>query len=185
MLRTSLNPQDPKDSGVSRTIGRWMIIAAWVLILLLLTALFSGWLERVDNPNRVLEVQSGAKGDATIVLKRNRAGHYVAPGSINGTAVNFLLDTGATQVALSAALADRIGLRRGVPMSSLTANGYVRSWLTKLNRVVLGPFEMHDVEAAILPSMPSDEVLLGMNFLKHLELVQKGGQLMIRAPAPK
>jgi aspartyl protease family protein len=98
--------------------------------------------------------------------------------------VTFLLDTGATQVALSAVLADRLGLRRGAPMSSLTANGYVKSWLTRLDRVELGPFLMRDVQAAILPSMPSDEVLLGMNFLKHLELTQKGSELFIKAPQP-
>jgi aspartyl protease family protein len=168
------------DQG--RTIGRWMIIAAWLLILLLLTALFSGWLEWANNPNRFLRVETGGDGKTAIVLKSNRAGHYVAPGMINGEPVVFLLDTGATQVALSADLADRIGLRRGVPMSSLTANGYVRSWLTRLDRVELGPFVMQDVQAAILPSMPADEVLLGMNFLKHLELTQKGRQLVIRAP---
>jgi len=168
----------------NRTIGRWMIFAAWLLILLLLTALFSGWLEQANNPNRILQVLTGSDGETAISLKRNRAGHYVAPGVINGEPVVFLLDTGATQVALSAELADHIGLRRGVPMSSLTANGYTKSWMTRLDRVELGPFVMHDVQAAILPSMPGNEVLLGMNFLKHLELTQKDSQLVIRAPDP-
>jgi aspartyl protease family protein len=159
-----------------------MIFGAWLLILLLLTALFSGWLEREYNPNRVLRVESTGAGEATIILERNRAGHYVAPGEINGVPVVFLLDTGATQVAISADLADRIGLQRGATMTSLTANGYAKSWSTKLDRVKLGPFFMHDLQAAILPSMPADEVLLGMNFLKHLELTQRGNRLLIRAP---
>ena len=159
-----------------------MIFGAWILVLFLLTALFSGWLEREQNPNRILSVESTGEGGDKIVLKRNRAGHYLAPGKINGKPVVFLLDTGATQVALSASLAARLGLRPGTPMSSLTANGYVKSWLTRLDRVELGPFVMQDVQAAILPSMPSEEVLLGMNFLKHLELIQKGNQLVIQAP---
>jgi len=159
-----------------------MIVTAWLLILLLLTALFSGWLDRLDNPNRVLQVQSGENGESTIVLERNRAGHYVAPGMINGVAVTFLLDTGATNLALPEALADRIGLKRGAMGMSSTANGYVRSWLTRLDRVELGPFVLQDVQASILPTMPGDEVLLGMNFLKHLELIQKGNELIIRAP---
>jgi aspartyl protease family protein len=184
MQQASPDPQHKRKMDPNRTIGRWMIFAAWTLILLLLTALFSGWLERVNNPNRILQVLSGGDGEVAISLKRNRAGHYVAPGVINGEAVVFLLDTGATQVALSAELADRIGLRRGVPISSLTANGYTKSWLTRLDRVELGPFVMRDVQATILPSMPTDEVLLGMNFLKHLELIQKGSQLVIRAPKP-
>lgn len=182
MYHNSSNHQDNRESSDSRSIGRWMIFAAWLLILLLLTALFSGWLERADNPNRNLQVLSDSEGEASIALKRNRMGHYVAPGKINGEAVTFLLDTGSTQVALSADLADRLGLRRDAPMSSLTANGYVNSWLTRLDRVELGPFIMHDVQAAILPTMPADEVLLGMNFLKHLELTQKGNELFISAP---
>jgi aspartyl protease family protein len=62
---------------------------------------------------------------------------------------------------------------------SRTANGVVRSWLTKIDQLQLGPIEMRNVRATILPTMPDDEVLLGMSFLKHLTLKQQGGELVI------
>ncbi|MES9968955.1 MAG: TIGR02281 family clan AA aspartic protease [Candidatus Thiodiazotropha sp.] len=159
--------------------GRWMILSAWVLLLLLLTLLFSQWLDKRNNPNRELQVTT-IDGDKTaVVLQRNRAGHYVAPGRVNGIGVRFLLDTGATYVAVSSSLAERAGLRRGMPTQSRTANGVVRSWLTKIDRLQLGPIEMREVKATILPSMPDGEVLLGMSFLKHLSLRQQGGELVI------
>jgi aspartyl protease family protein len=156
-----------------------MILGAWALLLLLLTLLFSKWLEQQRNPNRALKVSFDEAGEVAIVLKRNRAGHYIAPGRINGIAVTFLLDTGATYVAVSTGLADKAGLRRGMPAQSRTANGVVRSWLTRIDEIQLGPIEMRDVKATILPSMPDGEVLLGMSFLKHLTMKQQGGELVI------
>lgn len=156
-----------------------MILGAWMLLILLLTLLFSQWLEKQNNPNRALKVTTHEGGGVAVVLKRNRAGHYVAPGRINGVEVTFLLDTGATYVAVSSTLADKAGLRRGMPVQSRTANGVVRSWLTQIEQLQLGPIEMQDVKATILPSMPDDEVLLGMSFLKHLSLRQQGGELVI------
>jgi aspartyl protease family protein len=178
-----LNSHHNYRLSVREKIGRWMIYSAWLLILLLLTGLFSNWLDYRQNPNRSLQVKPDINGNVSIILQRNRSGHYVAPGLINDQPVLFLLDTGASHVALPADLADQIGLKREAMMSSLTANGLVRSWMTKLDQVELGPFVMHDVQASIMPSMPTKEVLLGMNFLKHLELVQKGNQMIIRAPS--
>jgi aspartyl protease family protein len=156
-----------------------MILSAWLLLLLLLTLLFSQWLEQRNNPNRELKVTTTDGGQTTVVLQRNRAGHYVAPGRINGVAVTFLLDTGATYVAVSSAIAERAGLVRGMPVQSRTANGVVRSWLTKIDQLQLGPIEMREVKATILPTMPDNEVLLGMSFLKNLTLKQQGGELHI------
>jgi aspartyl protease family protein len=159
-----------------------MVYGAWVLLILLLTFLFTRWLDYQHNPNRDLMLRHDPHGTSTVTLQRNRAGHYVASGLINGEPVVFLLDTGATHVALPAVLADRLGLVRGVASTSITANGRVRSWLTRLDELQLGSIVMRDVRASILPSMSGNEVLLGMSFLKHLELVQRDGQLMLSVP---
>ncbi|MBA1444832.1 MAG: TIGR02281 family clan AA aspartic protease [Gammaproteobacteria bacterium] len=157
-----------------------MIFAAWALLLGLLAMFFSNLLEQQSNPNRDLVNSSTESGPKEITLLRNRAGHYVAPGFINGAPVIFLLDTGATNVAVSASLAERLALKRGAQSISLTANGRVRTWLTRLDRVQLGSIIRQDVRATIMPGMVGDEVLLGMSFLKHLELVQKGKTLILR-----
>ncbi len=166
-------------AGVGR-LGRWMMVAAWVLLLGILTLFFSEYLERQYNPNRQPVGSLGPDGVRQVVLVRNRAGHYVADGAINGRRVTFLVDTGATDVAVPLGLAQRLGLPRGPAVTSRTANGTVRTWRTRLDEVRLGPIRMRDVRASILPGMKGNEVLLGMSFLKHLELVQRGGELTLR-----
>ncbi|MEJ2622382.1 MAG: TIGR02281 family clan AA aspartic protease [Candidatus Thiodiazotropha sp.] len=165
-----------------QNFGRWMIVAAWVLMLAMLTLLFSAWLERQNNPNRQLRVSTDLQDGSSLVLKRNRAGHYVAPGKINGVEVVYLLDTGATLVAVSSELAEKAGLQPGAPGQSRTANGVVRSWLTEIDQLQLGPITMRNVKASILPNMPANEVLLGMSFLKYLKLQQQGDELEISLP---
>jgi aspartyl protease family protein len=95
-------------------------------------------------------------------------------------AVTFLLDTGATDVAVPATVAERLGLRGGPVVRSKTAAGTVNSYLVTLDRVSLGTIEMSDVRASILPTMEGEEILLGMTFLKRLELVQRGNTLLLR-----
>ncbi len=161
-------------------IGRWMMILAWVLLLVLLSFLFSGILDKQNNPNQNPVTQRDDRGALQVVLKRNRSGHYVASGRINGHPVQFLLDTGATDVAVSDELAEKLDLPRGQALYSQTANGMVRSWQTRLSEVGLGAITLSDVRASVLPTMAGDEVLLGMSFLKQLEWTQKGDQLTLR-----
>ncbi|MGD8909565.1 MAG: retropepsin-like aspartic protease [Chromatiales bacterium] len=179
MMQTT-GPSSPQETR--GRFGRWMIIGAWILFLVLLTLLFSEWLQTRSNPNRSLTVVTDTKGEQVVTLKPNRAGHYLAPGKINDLNVTFLLDTGATRVAVPGKLAKKADLPRGIRSQSQTASGVVESWLTRIERLRLGPFEMRDVRAVIIPDMPGEEVLLGMSFLKHLELVQTGERLRLRLP---
>ncbi len=162
-----------------RRIAKGMIIGAWIGLLLILTLFFSSYLERQNNPNSNPET-STIGSVKEVMLQRNRSGHYVASGTINGQAVTFLLDTGATDVAVSGGLADTLGLRRGMPITSQTANGDVTAWQTELAEVSIGDISLHNVQASILPGLHGDEVLLGMSFLKQLELVQRDKHLLLR-----
>ncbi|MEJ2425055.1 MAG: retropepsin-like aspartic protease [Candidatus Thiodiazotropha sp.] len=166
----------------TQQLGRWMVVVAWLLLLGLLTLLFNQWLEQRNNPNRDLRVSLDGSGTSSVVLKRNPAGHYLAPGRINGVDVTFLVDTGATFVALSSELAEQAGLKRGPRSQAQTASGVVTSWLTVIGDLQLGALSMHDVQAAIIPDMPDREVLLGMSFLKHLRLEQHQDELVISLP---
>jgi aspartyl protease family protein len=166
----------------TKRLGRFMIVGAWLLLLGLLTLLFNAWIEREANPNRVLSIVEDTAGGQTVRLQRNRAGHYLAPGRINGMEVTFIVDTGATRVALPLDVAERAGLIKGVRAQSMTASGVVDTWLTQVDLLRLGPFEMASVPAVIIPAMPGDQVLLGMSFLKYLKLEQEGEGLSISLP---
>jgi aspartyl protease family protein len=161
-------------------MGKGMTFAAWAVFLLLLAWLFQGELERQVNPNRSPVAGVAATGELEVMLRRNRSGHYVTRGEINGVPVNFLLDTGATDVAMSTATARALGLARGAPVSLSTANGVVQGYRTVLESVSVSEIRLHDVRAVVSPGISEDIVLLGMSFLKHLEIIQRDGTLLLR-----
>lgn len=140
------------------------------------------YLSHRENPNQSLTVQAGPTGTPEVVLQQNRAGHYVATGAINGETVVFMLDTGATTVSLPQGLARRLGLPLRPGGMSKTANGMVQTWNTHLDSVSLGGLTAHNMRAMVLPNFPGEQVLLGMDFLKRFELIQRGGELTIRMP---
>ena len=114
---------------------------------------------------------AGPVGDTTIVLPMGSGGHFNAAGAINGKPVNFMVDTGATTIALSQAEANRIGLdwKRGRPGMSSTANGPVPVYAVNLTSVRVGTVEIANVAAVVLPSdMPL--VLLGNSFLNRFSM---------------
>ena len=161
--------------------GKLMVFAAWIGAAALLTWLFAGQLDRQENPNQVVATTT-REGRVEVRLTRNRMGHYVASGRINGRRVKLLLDTGATNVALSRSLANELGLEPGAPDYTQTANGTVETYGTVLDSVELGGISMRNVPASIDPGMSGDEVLLGMSFLEHLEIIQRGNRLLLRQP---
>jgi aspartyl protease family protein len=162
-----------------RRIGGVMIVVACLILLGLLTLLFDDVLQKQRHPNSSLAGYNAA-APPEVVLKRNRRGHYVAPGYINGQPVRFLLDTGATRVSIPETVASRLGLRRGRPGRVSTANGTIVVYDTLLEQVSLGNVALRDVRADINPHMQGETVLLGMSFMKHLELVQRGDTMTLR-----
>lgn len=156
-----------------------MLVLAWGAGLLLATHFFGNWQERQRNPNQAPQSVHG-EGFVEVHLASSRQGHYLLDGQIDGRAVTFLLDTGATAVAVPSALAGRLGLERGAPIVISTANGRATAHRTRLASLRLGDIELRDVSALIAPGMDGDEVLLGMSALKQLEFTQKGGTLVLR-----
>lgn len=169
---------DGKNS--SRSIGFGMLVVFWVGVLLVAAYFAGNWLDKGVNPNSKLSTLDTVNYKE-VILKRNIQGHYVAAGAINGHAVSFLLDTGATFVSLPAATADKIGLKRMYRAKSTTANGVIDVFGTRLNKVSLGTIELDNVAGSINPQMgKGDKILLGMSFLKHLEIVQHRDSLVLR-----
>lgn len=171
------HPQPPPNEP--RLPGRGAGYVIWILVLAGLTLFFSRWVDRQHNPNQQVSSVRGPDY-VEVVLQRNRQGHYVAAGRINDQDVVFMLDTGATKVAVPQALASRLGLERGAEFPVITANGTIMAHATRLQSVQLGEIELQNVSASINPRMHGEEVLLGMSFLKHLEFSQRGDSLTIR-----
>ena len=169
--------QDPNNT---KSLGCGMTIAGWLIVLFFLTIFFNNQLAQKHNPNIQFDASVTENGVREIVLQRNPMGHYLVRGEINGVKVDFMLDTGATDVAIPAAFAHRMNLPFGPEQIYNTANGHVRVHQTRIDTLKLGPIEVHDVAASINPGMSEDIVLLGMSFLKHVEFSQKGKTLTLR-----
>ena len=152
---------------------------AWLSFMVLGVLFFGDQLEAQYNPNRSVETHQNA--DTTEVrLQRNRLGHYVTAGTINNRPVTFLLDTGATGVAIGTAMANELGLKRGRRIATRTANGIAASFLTTLDTVSVGGISVQNVDATIAPGLRGEEILLGMSFLKNIEFAQRGDTLILR-----
>lgn len=161
-------------------MGLGMMILAWVVFLGLGILFFGDVLEKQFNPNQRLDTQYSKAGMREVVLQRNKFGHYVTSGTINGQPVTFMLDTGATGVAIPEAIARKLDIPRGRPYRTQTANGISTSYAASLDSVAVGEIELRDVQAGIAPGLAMNQILLGMTFLKHIEFTQRGDTLILR-----
>lgn len=121
---------------------------------------------------------SAARGSVTLYAESS--GHFHADGAINGVPVRFLVDTGATSIALSSAAAKRIGIdyrRLGRAGVASTAGGIVRTYNLKLDKVQVGDITLYGVEAGVIEGQFPSEVLLGMSFLGQVDMTRDGARL--------
>ena len=171
------NKENNRDF-ISRS-GTVMTVIAWLIFLAILFTGSDYLISKRNNPNQQVETKHNGL-QKQVSLTRNTHGHYVSNGTINDHDVVFLLDTGATDIAIPESVANEIGLTRGYAITIKTANGNTTAYRTKINSAAIGEIKLHDLSATILTNMHGEEILLGMNFLKHLELIQKGKTLTIR-----
>lgn len=117
---------------------------------------------------------------ARVFVESDGRGHHVVQGSVNGTAMRFLVDTGATVVSMGKGDALRAGIdyKKGVRAQGQTANGVAPIWIVKLNSVRLGEIELSGVDGAVHEGeMPY--VLLGMSFLGRMRMTREGSRLVL------
>ncbi|MFV3368970.1 retropepsin-like aspartic protease family protein [Pseudomonas sp. NY15435] len=117
-------------------------------------------------------------------IARGTGGHYWVAGTINNQNAQFLVDTGATSVAMNEGQARRLGLdyrASGTPMMASTASGTVKGWRVTLNSVKLGGVEVLGVEAAVLEGDFPTDILLGMSYLNRVGWREDQGVMYIQA----
>ena len=162
--------------GLSARGGVLLHTLVWLVLLGAFVWFFYAYLDKEGNPNRLPRVT----GEGAVVLTRNRAGHYVASGAINRHPVTFLIDTGATDIAVPQELAKKLALERGLPVDLSTAAGPSRGYMTRLAVVELATLSLTDAGAVVAEGLDPDLVLLGMSFLRHVEMTQRGDELILK-----
>jgi aspartyl protease family protein len=118
-----------------------------------------------------------SKGSVTLYPNN---GHFFADGLINGVSVRFLVDTGASSVAMSSSTARRVGIdyqKNGSRSASNTAGGVVPTYRIKLDKVQVGEITLYNVDGNVLENMDPSFVLLGMSFLGQLDMKRDGTKM--------
>jgi len=141
----------------------------------------NGKQQRLHIGEGVYSAVSVQNEHATVSLTPDKNGHFVSSGSINGASVRFLVDTGATMVAMNFDEARRAGVNylageRGV---SQTANGVTPIYRVKLAQVTLGDITLRDIDGVVHENSALPMVLLGMSFLGKLEMRRDGDSLIL------
>jgi aspartyl protease family protein len=123
--------------------------------------------------------KTGARSSITLIA--DGAGHFVTDGSINGAPTRFLVDTGATTVAMSSAEAQRMGIRylKGQRTLVGTANGTARAFRLKLDSVKVGEITLYQVDANVVEGNSPSIVLLGMSFLNRMQMKREGSTMVL------
>ena len=145
------------------------------LIWLVLAGVIYYLVDSIQNPNKMIRLGNNPE----TVLKRGLDGHYRAEALINGEKVDVLIDTGATGVAISQRVADRLQLKSINAIRTNTANGDSVGYMVRLQSVKVGGVEANDVAAMIAPGLDGD-VLLGMSYLGRMDVRLYKGEMTIK-----
>jgi aspartyl protease family protein len=149
----------------------FIIASIWIALASVIYYLADG----IQNPNKLNRL-----GDnSTVVLKRGLDGHYRAEALINGQKIDVLVDTGATGVAISQSVADRLNLKSIDAIRTNTANGDSVGYMVRLQSIKVGGVEAKNVAAMIAPGLDGD-VLLGMSFLSRMDVRLYKGEMTIK-----
>ncbi|MGE5158922.1 MAG: TIGR02281 family clan AA aspartic protease [Gemmatimonas sp.] len=120
----------------------------------------------------------------SLAIARDGRGHFLTEGRVNGQRVDFMIDTGASVVALNESSAARFGLfpsRADYTTNVTTANGTVKGARTRLATIDVGGLVVRDVDALVLPDDALSENLLGLSFLSRLKRFEySNGQMVLQ-----
>lgn len=154
-----------------------------ITALALWLALFGGmylFLDAKMQP-QVATVTSLDMVRGEVVIQRSRDGHYYVGGAINGRPLTFMVDTGASTVVVSADMAAKIGLARGVPTPFKTAAGMVWGEMVSDQTVVAGGIQLKGLRVGVVMQVDQrDYALLGQNFLRHIDVIQSGDRMVLK-----
>lgn len=121
-----------------------------------------------------------ANSEPSATLAADARGHFLANGLVDGVGVRFVVDTGATVVALPGSVARHLGIdyHRGRPIRTQTANGIAHAWPITLDSVQVGGIELHDIDAIVIEH-GLNVALLGMSFLDRVAMRRDGATMVL------
>jgi len=142
----------------------------------------------VDGKKRVLQrglhyrnADASGNGRSKVTLAADTRGHFFIDGAVNRIPVRFMVDTGATMVALPQRDADRLGIdyRAGRRAATRTANGIAAVYVVKLDSIRIGDIELHNIDGLVHEGGGLEQALLGMSFLNRVSMQRDGATMTL------
>lgn len=161
----------------SRQLGAAFLVIGWIAFIVLIALLLNHTLFATKTPS-ISETDAGKQ----ITIYRDYDSHFRIKGNINGIPVTFLIDSGATSVAMSEAIANQSKLQKKAPITAQTAAGESVGYFTKIEEIEIGGITIHNVSGVIIPDFDSNEALLGMNVLSKFTMQQNKDTLILTVP---
>ena len=171
-----LRGNGPRPPGRHAASGKANILYLLFWISLVVVAYFG--MNALIAP-KIAKVAVANNGALEIVIPRSRNGHYFVEGAINGHPITFMVDTGATTVAIDARVARAAGLPKGYVATFGTASGPAQGENVPRQSVTVGGLRIDDVTIAVIDGV-GEVGLLGQNILRHLDVTQSGDQMILR-----
>jgi aspartyl protease family protein len=159
--------------------ARWGAVAIAAVWLALGGVMYWGF--EYFEQSRQAKLQPYTRGAGELVIPRQRDGHFHVQGEVNRQPVTFLVDTGASHVSVSQALAEQAGLPQGAPITLSTANGPRAGQLVRGVPVRAGSLVLNDASVSVgLSGLPANQALLGQSFLKHFDVEISRDAMVLR-----
>lgn len=152
----------------------WMIWLTWLAVI----AVLYGLMTQLLAPPQAVYVEAG---QGELQLPRHRDGHFYVDGSINGVPVQFMVDTGASLVSVSNAVAQAAGLEGGRQAQFSTAGGTRSGRIVPAKSLTLAGFQLQGIEVGTGLNVGRDEqALLGQNVLRHFDIQIERDRMVLR-----
>ena len=161
-------------SSSTKKIGIAMLLISWILGIVLIWILYQK-IVFTSKPFEIITTEKYTK----IKIYPDLDEHFKIDALVNNNKVIFLIDTGASYVAISDSLANKFKLKKLNTIMVNTASGETIAYKTIIDSLVIGPVTFKNVAATIMPHMHADYALLGMNVLKHFKIEQTKNHLIL------
>jgi len=166
----------PSSIRKTARLGALAITAVWLTVAGVLYLVF----ERIED-KRQASLKPYALSSGDLVIPRQRDGHFHVEGEVNRQPVRFLVDTGASHVSVSEALASQAGLPVGQSITLQTANGQRPGQLVRNVPVRAGHLVLNDASVSVgLIGLQPQQALLGQNFLKNFDVEIRRDEMILR-----
>ena len=166
----------PSPIQKTAQLGALAIAAVWLAVAGVLYLVF----DRIEH-NRQASLKPYALDSGDLVIPRQRDGHFHVEGEVNRQPVRFLVDTGASHVSVSQALATQAGLPAGQSITLHTANGPRQGQLVRSVPVRVGNLVLNDTSVAVgLSGLEPEQALLGQAFLRHFDVEIRRDEMVLR-----